>query len=46
MADIRQDHLDQALAWFAQRKAPAHGIRLEKSTYEDYDWVRRMRRTG
>lgn len=76
LADIRQDHLDQALAWFRERKAPVHGIRLditdraafaqaadetermfgpvqllfntagvsvfgplEKSTYEDYDWM-------
>ena len=28
LADIRQDHLDQALAWFRERAAPAHGIRL------------------
>ena len=76
LADIRQDHLDQALAWFRERALPAHGIRLditdraafaraadetervfgvvqllfntagvsafgplEKSTYEDYDWM-------
>jgi NAD(P)-dependent dehydrogenase (short-subunit alcohol dehydrogenase family) len=76
LADIRQDHLDQALAWFRERNAPAHGIKLditdrnafaraadetervfgtvqllfntagvsvfgplEKSTYEDYDWM-------
>jgi NAD(P)-dependent dehydrogenase (short-subunit alcohol dehydrogenase family) len=76
IADIRQDHLDQATAWFQDRKAPIHGIRLditdraafaraadetervfgtvqllfntagvsvfgplEKSTYEDYDWM-------
>ena len=76
LADIRQDHLDQALAWFRERAAPAHGIRLditdraafvraadetgrvfgavqllfntagvsafgplERSTYEDYDWM-------
>jgi NAD(P)-dependent dehydrogenase (short-subunit alcohol dehydrogenase family) len=76
LADIRQDHLDQALAWFRERAVPAHGIRLditdraafaraadetervfgavqllfntagvsvfgplEKSTYEDYDWM-------
>jgi NAD(P)-dependent dehydrogenase (short-subunit alcohol dehydrogenase family) len=76
LADIRQDHLDQALAWFRERAEPAHGIRLditdraafaraadetervfgavqllfntagvsvfgplEKSTYEDYDWM-------
>lgn len=76
LADIRQDHLDQALAWFRERNAPAHAIKLditdrsafvraadetervfgpvqllfntagvsvfgplEKSTYEDYDWM-------
>jgi len=76
LADIRQDHLDQALAWFRERSRPAHGIRLditdraayaraadetervfgvvqllfntagvsafgplEKSTYDDYDWM-------
>jgi NAD(P)-dependent dehydrogenase (short-subunit alcohol dehydrogenase family) len=76
LADIRQDHLDQALGWFRERNAPAHGIKLditdrnafaraadetervfgtvqllfntagvsvfgplEKSTYEDYDWM-------
>jgi short-subunit dehydrogenase len=30
MADIRQDHLDEALASFRERRAPAHGIRLGK----------------
>ena len=76
LADIRQDHLDQALGWFRDRNRPAHGIKLditdraafaraadetervfgvvqllfntagvsvfgplEKSTYEDYDWM-------
>jgi NAD(P)-dependent dehydrogenase (short-subunit alcohol dehydrogenase family) len=76
IADIRQDHLDQALSWFRERNAAIHGIRLditdraafvraadetervfgvvqllfntagvsvfgplEKSTYEDYDWM-------
>ena len=76
MADIRPDHLEQALAWFRERNLPAHGIHLditnraafaraadeaetvfgpvqllfntagvsvfgplEKSTYEDYDWM-------
>jgi NADP-dependent 3-hydroxy acid dehydrogenase YdfG len=29
MADIRQDHLDQALAWFRSRNAPVHAIRLD-----------------
>ncbi len=76
IADIRQDHLDQAVAWFRERNARVHAIRLditdraafaraadetervfgtvqllfntagvsvfgplEKSTYEDYDWM-------
>ncbi len=29
IADIRQDHLDEALAWFSERGAPVHGIRLD-----------------
>jgi NAD(P)-dependent dehydrogenase (short-subunit alcohol dehydrogenase family) len=29
LADIRQDHLDQALGWFRDRNRPAHGIRLD-----------------
>jgi NAD(P)-dependent dehydrogenase (short-subunit alcohol dehydrogenase family) len=29
IADIRQDHLDQALGWFTARKLPAHAIRLD-----------------
>ncbi|HUI59015.1 MAG TPA: SDR family NAD(P)-dependent oxidoreductase [Steroidobacteraceae bacterium] len=29
IADIRQDHLDAALAWFRPRNAPVHGIRLD-----------------
>jgi NAD(P)-dependent dehydrogenase (short-subunit alcohol dehydrogenase family) len=29
IADIRQDHLDGALAWFGERKLPAHGIQLD-----------------
>ena len=29
IADIRQDHLDTALAWFRSRNAPTHGIRLD-----------------
>jgi NAD(P)-dependent dehydrogenase (short-subunit alcohol dehydrogenase family) len=76
LADIRRDHLDQALAYFRGLAAPVHGIELditdrrafaraadetervfgpvqlllntagvsvfgplEKSTYEDYDWM-------
>ncbi|HKE44597.1 MAG TPA: SDR family NAD(P)-dependent oxidoreductase [Steroidobacteraceae bacterium] len=29
IADIRQDHIDQALAWFRERNAPVHAIRLD-----------------
>ena len=29
IADIRQDHLDMALAYFRERGAPAHGIKLD-----------------
>lgn len=29
IADIRQDHLDQALAYFRAKGAPVHGIRLD-----------------
>ena len=29
IADIRQDHLDEALEWFRARKAPAHAICLD-----------------
>jgi NAD(P)-dependent dehydrogenase (short-subunit alcohol dehydrogenase family) len=29
IADIRQEHLDEALGWFRARKAPAHAIRLD-----------------
>jgi NAD(P)-dependent dehydrogenase (short-subunit alcohol dehydrogenase family) len=76
IADIRQDHLDHALAWFREHGRAAHAIKLditdraafaraadetervfgpmhllfntagvsafgplEKSTYEDYDWM-------
>jgi NAD(P)-dependent dehydrogenase (short-subunit alcohol dehydrogenase family) len=77
LADVRQDSLDRALAWFRERNAPpVHGIKLditdrdafaraadetervfgtvqllfntagvsvfgplEKSTYDDYDWM-------
>ena len=76
IADIREDHLDEAAAWFRARNAPVHAIRLditdrqayaraadevervfgtvqllfntagvsifgplEKSTYDDYDWM-------
>jgi NAD(P)-dependent dehydrogenase (short-subunit alcohol dehydrogenase family) len=36
LADIRQDHLDQALAHFRARGAPAHGIRLDITDREAY----------
>ena len=29
LADIRQDHLDQALEYFRDKRAPAHAIRLD-----------------
>lgn len=29
IADIRQDHIDEALAWFRSRNAPVHAIRLD-----------------
>jgi NAD(P)-dependent dehydrogenase (short-subunit alcohol dehydrogenase family) len=29
IADVRQDHLDKALAYFRERNAPAHGIKLD-----------------
>ena len=29
LADIRQDHLDQAIEYFRERKAPAHAIKLD-----------------
>lgn len=29
LADIRQDHLDRAMAYFRERNAPAHAIRLD-----------------
>ena len=29
IADIRQDHLDQAVEYFRAKGAPAHGIRLD-----------------
>jgi NAD(P)-dependent dehydrogenase (short-subunit alcohol dehydrogenase family) len=29
VADIRQDHLDTAVAYFRQKNAPVHGIRLD-----------------
>jgi NADP-dependent 3-hydroxy acid dehydrogenase YdfG len=29
IADIRQDHLDSALAWFREQKLPVHGVHLD-----------------
>src|SRR5262249_20100357 len=29
LADVRADHLGQALAWFRERQVPAHGINLD-----------------
>ena len=29
LADIRQDHLDGAMAYFRERKAPVHAIKLD-----------------
>lgn len=29
VADIRQDHLDAAVRWFAEKKLPVHAIRLD-----------------
>src|SRR5262245_33291235 len=36
LADIRQDHLDQALAYFRNKGAPAQGIRLDITDREAY----------
>lgn len=36
IADIRQDHLDAAMAWFTARKLPAHAIRLDITDREAY----------
>lgn len=36
IADIRQDHLDEALAWFKERGRPAHGIKLDITDREAY----------
>jgi NAD(P)-dependent dehydrogenase (short-subunit alcohol dehydrogenase family) len=29
IADVRQDHLDEAMAYFKEKKAPAHAIKLD-----------------
>jgi NAD(P)-dependent dehydrogenase (short-subunit alcohol dehydrogenase family) len=36
IADIRQDHLDQAIEYFAAKKLPAHGIRLDITDRQAY----------
>ncbi|HVS76404.1 MAG TPA: SDR family NAD(P)-dependent oxidoreductase [Steroidobacteraceae bacterium] len=36
IADIRQDHLDAAMSWFADRKLPAHAIRLDITDREEF----------
>ena len=36
LADIRQDHLDQAMAHFAAVGAEAHAIRMDITNREDY----------
>ncbi len=36
IADIRQDHLDAAMGWFAERRLPAHAIRLDITDREAY----------
>jgi NADP-dependent 3-hydroxy acid dehydrogenase YdfG len=36
IADIRQDHLDQAMAHFKQKNVPVHGIKLDITDREAY----------
>ncbi len=36
IADIRQDHLDQAMAYFSARKLPVHAIRLDITDRKAY----------
>jgi NAD(P)-dependent dehydrogenase (short-subunit alcohol dehydrogenase family) len=36
IADIRQDHLDEAMAWFRDRNAAVHPIRLDITDREAY----------
>jgi len=36
IADIRQDHLDQAMAYFRDRKAPVHAIKLDITDRKAY----------
>jgi NAD(P)-dependent dehydrogenase (short-subunit alcohol dehydrogenase family) len=36
IADIRQDHLDEAMAYFKAKKAPVHGIKLDITDRKAY----------
>lgn len=36
IADIRQDHLDEAMAYFKEKKAPVHAIRLDVTDRKAY----------
>jgi len=36
IADVRQDHLDQAVEYFKARKAPVHGIKLDITDRKAY----------
>lgn len=36
IADIRRDHLDQALAWFRENNLPVHGIELDITDRKAY----------
>jgi NAD(P)-dependent dehydrogenase (short-subunit alcohol dehydrogenase family) len=37
IADVRQDHLDQALAYFKEKKAQVHGIKLDITDRKAYE---------
>ncbi len=36
IADIRQDHIDEAMAYFKQKKAPVHAIKLDLTDRKAY----------
>ncbi len=36
IADVRQDHLDEAMAYFKEKKAPAHAIKLDVTDRAGY----------
>lgn len=36
IADVRQDHLDEAMAYFKEKKAPAHAIKLDVTDRKAY----------